>query len=94
MSKKYQILRDRLIGGRSLGLVSPGGVVVLCIVYAAKKVGFQEGKLTKEQMLLCALPYGDPKEITLEAAEALRQAVVTSNEACWDLLAPARGMVQ
>lgn len=102
MSKKYEInpkgesrfaAPDEPFEDRH-GLVSPGGVVVLCICYAAKKVGFQEGKLTKEQMLQCALPYGDPVGMTMERAEALRQAVVASNEACWDLLAPARGMVQ
>lgn len=69
-------------------------MVLLCIMYAAKKVGFQDGKLTKEQAMRCALPFGGPEDLTVGRAEALRRAVVASNEACWDLLAPVRGMVQ
>lgn len=97
MTKKLQIAEagERIFEDERLGeLRSAGAMLILCIMYAAKKVGFQEGKMSKEQMLQCALPYGDPALMTPERVEALRNALVTSNEACWDLLAPARGMLQ
>jgi hypothetical protein len=60
---------------------------VLICLYAAQKIGFQEGKMTREQIDTICIPYMD---CSMDEIQELRRQIVVeeTDEACRKLLAP------